>query len=96
MQIKDLSPNKGNVDLVVEAVTVDEPRTFEKFGKEGKVQNVSIKDESGQAKLTLWNEQAETIKEGDKIKITNGYVKEYQGELQISSGKFGKLEVITE
>ena len=31
-----------------------------------------------------------------KIHITNGWVGEYQGELQLSTGKFGKLEVVGE
>ena len=29
-----------------------------------------------------------------KVKITNGYVSEFQGELQLTTGKFGKLEVL--
>jgi hypothetical protein len=45
-------------------------------------------------KLTLWNEQIEQVKVGDKVKISNGYVNEFQGELQLTTGKFGKLEVL--
>ena len=44
--------------------------------------------------LTLWNEQADQINVGDKVHITNGYVGEYQGKLQLSTGKFGALEVV--
>jgi len=29
-----------------------------------------------------------------KIKISNGYVKEWNGELQLSAGKYGRLEVL--
>ena len=31
---------------------------------------------------------------GDTIQIENGYVGEYQGEKQLTTGKFGKLTVI--
>ncbi len=31
---------------------------------------------------------------GDKVHITNGYVSEFQGEKQLTTGKFGKLEVV--
>ena len=31
-----------------------------------------------------------------KIKITNGYVNEFQGESQVTAGKFGKLEILGE
>jgi replication factor A1 len=94
MEIKDVQANKGNVDVVVEVVSKDEPRTFEKFGKEGKVCNATVKDGSGEIKLTLWNEDVDKVTLGDKIHIENGWCSEYRGEKQLSSGKFGKIEVV--
>ena len=44
--------------------------------------------------LTLWNEEIEKVKLGLKIRITNGYVSEWQGEKQISAGRYGKIEII--
>jgi len=96
MQVKDLQPRQGKVDIVLDIVDVGEPREFEKFGKAGRVANAIAKDETGDIKLTLWNEDIEKIKSGDKIKITNGYVSEWQGEMQLSTGKFGTMEVIGE
>ena len=94
MAIKDLQARQGNVDLVLEIVEKGDVREFEKFGKKGRVCNATAKDETGTIKLTLWNEQIDEINAGDKVHITNGYVGEYQGELQLSTGKFGKLEVV--
>ena len=54
------------------------------------------KDETGDIKLTLWNDDIEKVKSGDKVKLTNGYVSEWQGELQLTTGRFGKIEVISE
>jgi ssDNA-binding replication factor A large subunit len=34
------------------------------------------------------------VEVGDKIQITNGWVGEYQGEMQLSTGKFGQLKVL--
>ena len=34
------------------------------------------------------------VKTGDKVKITNGFVSEFRGEKQLSTGRFGKLEVV--
>lgn len=96
MAIKDLKAREGNVDVVVEVVSKEEPREFEKFGRTGRVCTAVIKDESGEVKLTLWNDDIDKVKEGDKLHITNGYVNEWQGELQLTTGKFGKLEVVTE
>ena len=94
MEIKDLKVGEGNVELTAEVVSVSEPRTFEKFGKQGKVASATIKDESGEVKLSLWNEQVEQVKVGIKVKVTNGYVSEFRGEKQLTTGKFGKLEVL--
>jgi replication factor A1 len=92
MEIKDLQPKQGKVDIVVEIADKEEPREFTKFGMVGKVCNCKAKDSSGDIKLTLWNEQADQFNNGDKVQITNGYVSEYKGELQLSTGKYGKIE----
>lgn len=94
MTIKDLQIRQSNVDIVLNIVDVGEPREFEKFGKKGKVATAIAKDETGDIKLSLWNEDVDKIKAGDKVKITNGYVSEWQGEPQLTSGRAGKLEVI--
>ena len=31
---------------------------------------------------------------GQKVKITNGYVNEWQGKAQLTLGKFGKTEIV--
>ncbi len=92
--IKDLQIRQGEVDLVVEVVEVGEVKEFQKFGKTGRVATAKVKDETGEMNLSLWNEQVDQIKAGDKVHITNGYVNEFQGEKQLTTGKFGKLEVV--
>jgi len=94
MKIKDLKPRQGKVDIEVEIVDIGEVREFQKFGKAGRVATASAKDETGKINLTLWNDEIDSVKIGDKVKITNGYVNEFQGEMQLTSGRFGKLEVI--
>ncbi len=94
MQIKDLKPKQGNVDIIVDVVDVGTPREFQKFGKPGKVATAIAKDETGDIKLTLWNEDIEKVKSGDKVHLTNGYVNEWQGEMQLTTGRMGKLEVV--
>ena len=94
MNIAELKPRQGTVNIEAEVVDVGEAREFDKFGRKGRVANATIKDESGEIKLTLWNDDIDKIKKGDKVKITNGYVNEFQGEKQLTAGKFGKLEII--
>ena len=94
MLIKDIQANQGNVDLVLTITNKDSVREFEKFGRSGQVCNLTGKDESGDIKLTLWNDDVNKVSLGDKIHITNGWCSEFRGERQVSTGKFGQLEVL--
>ena len=94
MEVKDLAAGQGKIDIVVEVASIEAPRTFDKFGKSGKVANAKAKDASGEVTLTLWNEQCDIVKAGMKVHIINGYVSEFKGEKQLGTGKFGRLEVV--
>ena len=94
MKLSELKAGQGNVDVSVEVKSKAEPRIMNKYGKELKVCNAIVFDESGEIKLTLWNSDVDKVNVGDKIKITNGYVSEFNGEKQLTSGKYGKLEVL--
>jgi replication factor A1 len=93
-KISELTAGKGNVDIEGVIVEVGEPRTFDKFGRTLVVANAVLKDDSGSIKLSLWNDDASRYKQSDKIKVINGYVSEFQGEKQLTSGKFGKIEKV--
>ena len=93
MKISDLKIGQSKVDVEAEVKSIEEPRSFSKFGKEVRVANAIIDDGSGSMKLTLWNDDIDKVKEGSKVKITNGYVNEFNGEKQLTAGKFGKMEI---
>lgn len=96
MEIKELKPrsNVEKIELVV--VEKEESRGFiSQFGVKGKVCNCVAKDNAGgHIGLTLWNDEIDLVEINDKVKITNGWVKEWNGNLELSAGKFGKLEVL--
>lgn len=96
MNISELKARMGNVEIEIEVVSVSEPREFNKYGRVGKVCTARVKDDTGETDLSLWNDQCDQIKAGDKIKISNGYVSEWQDKLQLTAGKFGTLTVIKE
>jgi len=96
MKVKDLTPNTKIDELIVEVVSVSEPRKFASAGGAGEVANAAVKDDSGEVKMSLWNEQIKEVKEGDKIRIENGWCSEFRGEPQVGTGKFGSLSKIEE
>ena len=94
MKISELESRTGKIDIEAEVTDIGEVREFEKFGRTGRVCNATIKDDSGEIQLTLWNDDIDKVKVGSKIKITNGYCSEFQGEKQLTAGRFGKMEVL--
>jgi len=94
MAIKDLQARQGNVNITLDIIEKSDVREFEKFGKKGRVCNAKGKDSTGTITLTLWNDDIDKINAGDSVKIENGWVSEWQGDLQLSTGKFGKMEVV--
>ena len=57
------------------------------------VADAVIADETGSIKLTLWNEQIDQVNVDNSVKIENGYVTSFKGEIQLNVGKFGTLTV---
>jgi len=94
MKIGELKPGTGSVTLEATISKMDETREIQKYGRTLRVANATLEDDSGSITLVLWNEAIDKVKEGDKIKIENGYVNEWQGKAQLTLGKFGKMEVI--
>jgi replication factor A1 len=85
----------GQKQIAIDAIVLEksEVREFVKFGRPGRVCNAVIGDKNGKIKLTLWNEEVDIIKVGDKIRIEDSYVSEYKGEMQISLGREGTITV---
>lgn len=91
-KVSELRSGQGNVNVTGVIKEMGELRSFNKYGKELRVANAIFEDSSGSIKLTLWNDDSTKFKQGDKVKIINGYVSEFQGEKQLTSGKFGRIE----
>lgn len=95
MNISELQVNQRSVEVEAVVIEISPVKEFSRFGNPGKVASAKIRDDSGEIQLTLWNDQIDLVKPGDKIKIRNAYIKEWQGEKQINIGRFGSVEVIS-
>jgi len=95
LKIRDLRNGMKNVS--VEAKVVEKSEAHEvlsRFKDETyKVATAVIGDETGTIKLTLWNEQISQVNVNDTVKVENGYVSSFKGEIQLNVGRFGKLTV---
>lgn len=96
MKIAELRDGLRRIDVEAQIIEVSEPREVSsKFtGETYKVAEATIKDDSGTIKLVLWNEQIGQVKVNDTIKIENGYIKSFRGEIQLNVGRYGKLTIV--
>lgn len=94
MKISELRIGEDKADIEADVTDITAPREFDRFGRSLRVATATLKDESGTIKMSLWNQDIDKVAVGNRIKLTNGFVKEFQGEKQITAGKFGKIEVL--
>lgn len=95
MHISELKAGASNVELEAVVSEKSEPReVITKYGKRLNVANAVLKDETGSIAISLWGNDINSINVGDKVKVSNGYVGEFRGTPQLSTGKYGKIEVI--
>ena len=94
LKLKELRPDSRRVfvDAVVKEVSA--PREVSlKTGERATVADVTIEDDTGTATLTLWNENTKAVKVGSKVKVENGYVSTFRGEMRLNVGKYGKMSI---
>ena len=96
MKIKDLQSGMKRVEVEASVVEKGNPRQVQSRFKDEtyNVADAIVQDDSGSIKLTLWNEQIDQVNVGDNIKIENGYVTSFKGEIQLNVGKYGKLSIL--
>jgi replication factor A1 len=92
-KIADIKTGMNDLNLIAKVTDTGKVRTFaRKDGTTGKVTNVTVGDETGKMRITLWDKKAEEpgFKAGDTVEITNAYARENtfsnQTELQLGSG----------
>ncbi len=94
MKIKDLSVGSSRVNVEGKIVNVGEPRRVKlKTGEEALVADATLDDGSAKIILSLWNDQIEMVKEGDTVRVVNGYVSAFRSEKRLNVGRYGKLIV---
>src|SRR3989338_290142 len=76
-KVNELQEGMYGISVIARIDTKYETRHFNSNGRAGNVTNLFVADESGKAKVVMWNkeEQAQELHEGEGIEIKNGYTK---------------------
>lgn len=92
--VSQVKKMRSGINLKAKVKSKGEPRTVNlKTGDTVDVCDAVISDGSDDIKLTLWGDDIKTVNIGDVVVITNGYTNEFKGEVSLTKGKFGKMEV---
>ena len=95
MKVAELKANSSVEEIVWEIGEKKGERKVATWRGNARVCNAIGRDDDGnEIKITLWNDEIDMVNEGDTIKIKNGWVKEWNNELQISTGRNGELQKI--
>jgi replication factor A1 len=97
---EDLSLGLSDVNLKGRVLDTDTVRTFSRDdGSEGRVANLTLGDETGRVRVTLWDEKAdraEEVEPGSSVEVVDGYVRERDGDLELHVGSRGAVEDLEE
>ena len=97
-KVGDLNPQSKAVNVTAKVVSKTEIREIP-MGRDGSAHKVSdalVGDETGVVYLTLWDDNIEKVNESDTIRVENGYVTLFKGNIRLNIGKYGKLAPATE
>ena len=89
------APMRANVRAMIERIYA--LKTFEKNGRTGCVTNIILRDDSGTARLVLWDKEAEKVEQGglergDEIEVLNATVKNGLEGPEIHLGAAGSIK----
>ncbi|WP_406670681.1 OB-fold nucleic acid binding domain-containing protein [Methanolobus sp. ZRKC4] len=92
-KIEDIKSGMGDLNIRGRILDIADIRTFnKKDGTEGRVSNITIGDDTGKIRVTLWDEKTELaseLKTNDAVEIINAYAREnnfnQQVEVQVGS-----------
>jgi replication factor A1 len=95
LKINELHDGMKRVNVQARVKEKSDPREVVSRFKDQtyRVATAMVADETGTVKLTLWNDQIELVKVNDTVRVENGYVTSFKGEIQLNVGKFGTLTV---
>ena len=97
-KVGELTPQSRAVNVTAKVVSKSEIRDIP-MGRDGsahKVCDALVGDETGSVYLTLWDDNIEKVNEDDTLRIENGYVTLFKGNMRLNIGKYGKMAIAEE
>jgi len=96
LKINELKDGMKRVDVEGNIIEKSDAREVMSRYKDEvyRVATAVISDGTGTIKLTLWGDQIDKVNVNNTVKIENGYISTFRGEMQLNVGRYGKLSVV--
>ncbi len=97
VKVEKLTPNSRQVNTIVKVISKSEVRNV--TGRDYSTRRVAdalVGDETGCVYLTLWDDNIEKINEEATLRITNGYVNLFRGNMRLNVGRYGSFQLLEE
>ena len=92
-KIRDLKPNAKRVNVLAKVVHKSEPKEITtRYGETKHVTEAVVGDETGVITMSLWDDQANMVDEGETIYVDNGYISLVRGHMRLNVGKYGNIK----
>jgi len=92
--VDEITPDRDEVRFVGKVTEVGEPREFERDdGEDGMVANVRVRDDTGEIRVALWDEYAESVSElekGEVLKVKGAPKEGWNGGVEINARELEK------
>ncbi|HIE18966.1 TPA: hypothetical protein EYP75_04490 [Candidatus Bathyarchaeota archaeon] len=96
MKIREIKRGMSGISVEGKIVEKSETRRVRtRYGLRS-VADVTIQDDTGSIKLSLWEEKIDSVSIGDRVKVSDAYVTEFRNELQLNIPRSGNLEITEE
>ena len=97
IKIEKLTTDSREVNLIAKVTSKSQVRNVGGMDyNPHRVADALVGDETGCAYLSLWDDNIDKIHEGATIRITNGYVNLFRGNIRLNIGRYGSLELLDE
>ena len=97
IKVETLTPNSKSVNTIVKVVSKGEIRSVS--GRDYNIRRVAdalVGDETGCLYMTLWEDKIDEVEEGKTLRVNNGYINLFRGNMRLNIGKYGNFEVLDE
>lgn len=97
VKVEKLTPSSREVNTIVKVISKSEVRNV--TGRDYSVRRVAdalVGDETGCVYLTLWDDNIDKVNEEATLRITNGYVNLFRGNMRLNIGRYGSFKLLEE